>query len=103
MFYKLKSDYVLRGWEEMSWVLVKRPENATRLMSQKMFQVLLLCDGETELPGELLDDTLLEVLHKCESEGIIEASVQTSPLDRSSFTPSPRTLSRRSAPSITSG
>lgn len=81
MFYKLKSDYVLRGWEEMSWVLVKRPENATRLMSQKMFQVLLLCDGETELPGELLDDTLLEVLHKCESEGIIEASVQTSPLD----------------------
>lgn len=81
MFYKLKPDYVLRGWEEMSWVLVKRPENATRLMSQKMFQVLLLCDGETELPGELLDDTLLEVLHKCESEGIIEASVQTSPLD----------------------
>ena len=81
MFYKLKPDYVLRGWEEMSWVLVKRPENATRLLSQKMFQVLLLCDGETELPGELLDDTLLEVLHKCESEGIIEASVQTSPLD----------------------
>ena len=81
MFYKLKPDYVLRGWEEMSWVLVKRPENATRLLSQKMFQVLLLCDGETELPGELLDDTLLEVLHKCESEGIIEASVQMSPLD----------------------
>ena len=81
MFYKLKPDYVLRGWEEMSWVLVKRPENATCLLPQKMFQVLLLCDGETELPGEILDDTLLEVLHKCESEGIIEPSVQMSPLE----------------------
>lgn len=72
MFYRLKPGYILRGWEEMAWVLVKQPENEIRCLTQNMFQVLLLCDGKTDLPNDLLDKTLDTVLFKCLEEGIIE-------------------------------
>lgn len=81
MFYRLKKNYVLRGWEEMAWMLVKRPENQVRILTQEMFQALLLCDGETELPEELLDDALFRALRQCEAEEIIEASASARSLD----------------------
>lgn len=81
MFYRLKKNYVLRGWEEMAWVLVKRPENEVRFLSKEMFQVLLLCDGETDLPGGLLDDVMCAAMKQCEAEDIIEASALPCPLD----------------------
>lgn len=84
MFYRLKAGYVLRGWEEMAWVLVKRPENQTRLLGQKMFQALLLCDGETELE-DLPDDSLKEALRQCETDGIIEPSVSPCPLESDQY------------------
>ena len=80
MFYRLKAGYVLRGWEEMSWVLVRRPENQTRLLGQEMFQALLLCDGETDV-DDLPEDSLKEVLRQCEADGIIEPSASHCPLD----------------------
>ena len=49
MYYRLKQSYVLRGWEGLAWVLVKRPCNQIYQLSQEEFQVLILCDGETEL------------------------------------------------------
>ena len=48
MYYRMKPPYVLRGWEGMAWVLVKRPENWTQNLTQEQFQVLTLCDGETK-------------------------------------------------------
>lgn len=81
MFYRLKPDLVLRGWEEMAWVLVRRPENQTRILTREMFQTLLLCDGETELPGGSADAALLQALRQCEAEGLIEASAAAYPLE----------------------
>src|SRR5699024_3395814 len=72
MYYRLKSCYSMRGWKGMSWVLVKRPENYIETLKQDKFQVLMLCDGETELPGNLLDEELRDMLKQCEAEGIIE-------------------------------
>ena len=70
MFYRLKSGCALRGWEEMSWVLLKRPENSVRPIAQDQFQVLLLCDGQTDLPGNLLDESLTRTLHQCVADGL---------------------------------
>lgn len=81
MFYRLKSNYILRGWNGMPWVLVKRPENAIKNLSQEQFQVLLLCDGETELPGGLLNDSLNETLRECESEGWVGPCEKSVPMD----------------------
>lgn len=85
MFYRLKPSYELRGWEKMSWVLVKRPENRVRKLSQEMFQTLLLCDGETDLTETLLDATFERALKQCETEGIIEACQLASPLDQNQY------------------
>ena len=73
MLYRLKKDYILRGWEKMPWVLVQRPDNEICQLTQDEFQTLLLCDGETELDNDLMDDKLFEVLHQCEEKGYIEA------------------------------
>lgn len=85
MFYRLKSGYVLRGWEEMAWVLVKQPENEIRYLTQNMFQVLLLCDGKTDLQTDLFDKTLESVLYKCLEEGIVEQCAKPCSLDTDQY------------------
>lgn len=85
MFYRLNPNYALKGWQEMAWVLIHRPENNARLLTQDMFQVLLLCDGETDLPGNILNDDMLKVLRQCETDGIIEASVNACTLDQDQY------------------
>lgn len=81
MFFRLKSCYMLRGWEEMAWALVKRPENSVRPLAKDMFQVLLLCDGETEVSDFLLDKNLEKALLQCQTEGIVETSSYAYPLN----------------------
>ena len=85
MFYRLKPEYVLRGWEEMAWVLVKRPENQVRQLPKDMFQVLLLCDGETELSDVLLEAPMKKILTQCETEKIIEPLDYAYPLEEDQY------------------
>ena len=81
MFYRLKSTYALRGWDKMAWVLVKRPNNQIQQLSEKVFQALLLCDGETELSENIHDNTLRDALEKCKTDGLIEMSTCAYPLN----------------------
>ena len=81
MFYRLKANYVLRGWNKMSWVLVERPWNKVRNLSQEEFQVLLLCDGETELDKDLLSE-LEQTLRQCEEKGWVEKCEFPQPLEQ---------------------
>ena len=85
MFYRLKSDYMLRGWKGMAWVLLKRPENQTRPIDQDTFQLLILCDGETELPGNLLNEKMKKLLLKYVEDGIIEPCEKTTPLNKEQY------------------
>ena len=85
MFYRLKPEYVLRGWEEMAWVLVKRPENQVRQLPKDMFQALLLCDGETELSDVLLEAPMKKILTQCETEKIIELLDYAYPLEEDQY------------------
>lgn len=72
MFYKLKKNHIIRGWNKMAWVLVQRPENTYRDLNFNEFQVLLLCDGETNLDTAFMTGEMTEVLGELEQEGIIE-------------------------------
>lgn len=85
MYYRLKSGYTLRGWDGMPWLLVKSPQNEAKRLKQEQFQVLTLCDGETELPNDLLNDNLKKVLRQCEREGWIEASKNRMPLEQEQY------------------
>lgn len=81
MFFRLKRNYLLRGWKGMSWALVHRPDNRVEALTQEMFQVLLLCDGQTQLPGGLLDEPMEESFRQCEAKGWLEACDKPSPLE----------------------
>lgn len=85
MFYRLKSPYMLRGWEKMTATLVKQPENKVIPVSEEMFQVLLLCDGETDLDKCELNEHLQSVLKQCESDGVIEICNDSYPLEPSQY------------------
>lgn len=85
MFYRLKPEYALRGWEGMAWVLVQRPENLTRTLSQKQFHALLLCDGETPLSKDLTDSTIWQALCQCQENGWVCSSETAVPLDPSQY------------------
>lgn len=85
MFYRLKTNFILRGWEKMSWVLVERPENLVTQISKEEFQTLLLCDGETELSEEILNDSMKEVLEQYKNNGIVTASTEPCPLSEDQY------------------
>lgn len=81
MIYRLKSAYALRGWEKMTGTVVKRPENKVRPISSEKLQVLMLCDGQTDLDQCGLDTQLQSVLEQCEADGIIERCSSPHPLE----------------------
>lgn len=85
MFYRLKSGYSLRGWKGIAWALLKRPENQTRPIDQDTFQLFILCDGETELPGNLLDEKMKKLLLKYVEDGIIEPCEKATPLNKEQY------------------
>lgn len=85
MFYKLKSSYVLRGWKQMAYVLVEYPYNRVHILSPEQFQVLLLCDGETDVTQELVNEVMRKILQKCEEEGWIETCSTPQPLDEEQY------------------
>ena len=85
MYYRITADYLLRGWQGMPWVLIKRPRNEAKRLNQEQFQVLTLCDGETELPGGLLDENLEEALRQCELAGWVERQEKKAPLKQEQY------------------
>ncbi len=81
MIYKLKRNYILRGWDKKAWVLVHRPENSYRTLTQTEFQTLLLCDGNTNLEADYVTDDIRKVLKQLEKESIVEPMESASSLE----------------------
>ena len=80
MFYKLKSNYLLRGWEGNAWILIQRPQNHSWRLTAEQFQALMLCDGETELSNDWLDENIRQELKQLTEDSLIEVSSSASPL-----------------------
>lgn len=73
MFYKLKHNYIIRGWDKMAWVLIQRPKNTYKKISSDEFQILLLCDGKTDLENNYcITDKMMISLKELEEKEIIE-------------------------------
>ena len=81
MIYRLKEPYILRGWKGLPWVLVKRPRNKTHNLLREQFQVLLLCDGKTDVTADMLDETMQKALRQCEENGWVETCPKPQPLE----------------------
>lgn len=81
MYYRLKSQYVLRGWSKAAWTLVKRPENTIRHLNQEEFQALLLCDGLTNSDSEYISCKMKQRLERYQEEGIVESCLYKKELE----------------------
>lgn len=80
MMYRLNDEYALRGWAKLDWVLLWKTLKKVRYLKREEFETLLLCDGETEIDDDLLDEKMKLVLNKYVSEGIIEECSEKRPL-----------------------
>lgn len=85
MFYRLKQPYILRGWKGMPWVLVERPYNKKRNLSREQFQLLLLCDGKTDVTADMLDETMQKALQQCKENNWIETCPEPKPLETDQY------------------
>lgn len=81
MYYRLQHDYVLRGWEKMNTVLVKRPHNQVTALKPEEFNLLMLCDGETNFTElNLIEGEQTALTHYLE-KGILKAYDTPVPLN----------------------
>ena len=68
MFYKLKSDYMLRGWKLLPTGVINRETRDFKFLPTKKFAVLKLCNGQ----NEIFDDEQRKILEELLSDGFIE-------------------------------
>ncbi|MBR4153343.1 MAG: radical SAM protein [Selenomonadaceae bacterium] len=74
MFYKLKKDYVLRGWKLLPTGVINRETREYKFLPKKIFSVLKLCDGQIDSESELFDDDQRKIMEELRAEGYVEAN-----------------------------
>ena len=77
MFYRLKNDYMLRGWKLLPTGVINRDTRAYKFLPIKKFSVLKLCNGQ----NEIFDDEQRKIIEELLSEGFIEEKNTPSPLE----------------------
>ena len=80
MYFKLKPQYALRGWNGASWILIKRPFNEKFYLSHEEFNALILCDGVTDITEDMCSIDLKEYFI-IDDENILEECAEPSPIE----------------------
>lgn len=81
MILRLNGDYWLRGWKGASCGLVHNLTKQVTFYTPQDFQLLLLCDGISDLDESLLSDQEQQMLRNYLDQGILEICDKESPLD----------------------
>ncbi|MBQ7592906.1 MAG: radical SAM protein [Synergistaceae bacterium] len=72
MHYRLKDEYILRGWEKLPYAVIDtRTGDAAFLTSQKM-KAIELCDGNIDVSSPFIPDDLKELIAEAEKLGVVE-------------------------------
>ncbi len=72
MYYRLKDDYMLRGWDKLPYAVVDRKTGGTAFITAKQMQALELCDGEIDVSDIFIPDALKEIITEAEQKGTVE-------------------------------
>ena len=81
MFYKLKSDYMLRGWKLLPTGVINRRTRQFKFLSRKKFDVLNMCTGLLDSENFLFNDEQRKIMEELRAEGYVEANDTSSPLE----------------------
>ena len=81
MFYKLKSDYMLRGWQLLPTGVINRRTRKFKFLSRKKFDVLNMCTGLLDSENFLFNDEQRKIMEELRAEGYVEANDKPSTLE----------------------
>ena len=81
MFYKLKSNYMLRGWKFLPTGVINRRTRDFKFLSAKKFAVLKMCTGLLDSESILFDDEQRKIMEELRADGYVEANETPSPLE----------------------
>ena len=72
MYYRLKDNYILRGWEKLPYAVVDTRTGRADFITGQQMQALELCDGEIDVSNIFIPETLKELIAEAAEKGIIE-------------------------------
>ena len=72
MYYKLKDNFALRGWEKLPYALVNLDNGATEFLNQEAMSALELCDGSVDLSVPFIPRASKEFVRNLEENGVVE-------------------------------
>ncbi len=73
MYYKLKPQYRLRGWEKLPYALVDTAhDNRVTFLSKPQFDALSLCSGKINCDLPVIPDSIRHLMPQLEQNGVIE-------------------------------
>lgn len=80
MFYKLKSDYMLRGWKFLPTGVINRENHEYMFLPMDKFAVLKKCDGFLSSDSEFCNENR-EIITEFLGNGLIDEKNEPSPLE----------------------
>ena len=72
MYYKLKENFLLRGWEKLPYALVDKNKVSPAFITAKEMQALEMCNGQIDLALPLIPQEIRDLIPQIEKNGIIE-------------------------------
>ena len=75
MYYRIKDQYLLRGWEKLPYALVDRETGRTIFIRAEEMNALELCNGRIDLDLPLIPESIRRMIPQIEKNGIIESCV----------------------------
>ena len=74
MYYKLKPQYLLRGWEKLPYALVDTSRNnRTIFLSKPELDALTLCNGKINCDLPMIPENIRRLFSQIEKSGVIES------------------------------
>lgn len=72
MFYRLKDNYVLRGWENLPYAVVDTRKGEPLFLTPDRMKALELCDGNIDVSMPFIADETRALISEFEHDGIVE-------------------------------
>ena len=72
MYYRLKDDYCLRGWELLPYAVVDSKTHRVHWLDKTKFDALTLCDGSVDFDLPLIPRAVRNSIGELEEKGYIE-------------------------------
>ena len=76
MYYRLKDNYSLRGWDKLPYAVVDSSTGLAEFLMPQQMQALELCDGSIDVSHNLIPETFKDTIAEMLQKGFIEQCSQ---------------------------